>query len=181
MLTDVARGLQVPAGIWERPDNAPDGWEVPRDEVDEVLEVIFERFAVWRMYADPYRWGPWLSHWAGTYGEDRVVSFDTTKARRMAQAILDYQTAMTDGDLTHNGDARLAAHIGNAVKRKTHLTLIDPTTNDEQPLYVMAKPGGKDSTRWIDAAMAACLSWRARMDAIETGAKPPKKYQSVGL
>ena len=68
------------------------------------------------------------------------------------------------GAVSHNGDELLAAHIGNARRRRVNVY-----DDDLRPMHVISKekPGSKLK---IDGAMAACLSWEARGDAIASGA-----------
>ena len=56
-----------------------------------------------------------------------------------------------------------AAHIANATKRR-----IDVKDEDGEPMWLIEKP---EPLRKIDAAMAGCLSWEARGDAIAADAK----------
>src|SRR5690606_21056641 len=41
---------------WERPDRAPDDWEVPEGEVTAAVGDMFSRWDVWRFYCDPFLW-----------------------------------------------------------------------------------------------------------------------------
>ena len=79
------------------------------------------------------------------------------------QALLDYRNAIQMGDLSHDGDNRFAAAIGNAHKQT--LNLLDDEGNR---MWVIHKER-PDSPNKIDPAVAAALSWRARADAIALG------------
>lgn len=161
--THLKSGFQWPIAIWERPLNAIE-WEVPRDQVQAAIDEAFSTWNVWILYIDPYHWDSEQSEWSGKYGEKKVKKFDTTKVRPMAAALKAFRDAITLGDISHNGDLRLQAHVGNACRRNT--TFVD---EDGQPIWVMTKDR-PDSNRKIDAAMAAVLSWQARNDAIAAGA-----------
>lgn len=81
----------------------------------------------------------------------------------MAEAVAAYATALKAGELTHDGNPRLAAHVGNARRRDT------PYTDDEgQRLFTISKERS-DSPHKIDLCMASILSWEARRDAIDAG------------
>lgn len=175
--TDVFSGhqwpLEVPgvdhSSIWTRPENADDDYEHPADEADAAMIEAFNRFDVWRVYCDPQ----WIDHlmdrWSGRWG-DKIVGWTTHRPKPMAYALRAYKSAMTGGDLTHDGDSTFAAHIGHARRRKA------PGVYDEnrRPMWTVGKasPG---SPLKIDAAVAGCLSWEARGDALAAGAKPKKR------
>ncbi|GAB3817695.1 hypothetical protein [Micromonospora zhanjiangensis] len=83
-----------------------------------------------------------------------------------------YKTAQTSGAVTHRGDGDLARHIGNA--RRGDLKILD---DDDTPLWTIYKER-PDSPLYIDLAMAGCLSWQARLDAMAKGGwqrKPRRK------
>ncbi|TKJ25231.1 large terminase [Blastococcus sp. CCUG 61487] len=163
--TDIPTGLQMPLGLWERPENAHDGWEVPEDEVDDVLEDAMRRFKVWKLYADPPHWVETVGKWAGKY-PDQVVEWWTFHRRPMGMAIRAYQEAIDSGALSHTGDPDLIRHVGNAGKKKTNLV-----DDEGKTIFILTKISEE---RKFDAAMAAVLSWRARLDALSAGAKPPR-------
>lgn len=175
--TEILTGYQWPLGIWERPGLAPDGWEVPKDQVDAVVEYAFLQWKVWRMYADPPYWEETVATWAGKHGKETVIEWFTARSTPMAHAVRSYTNAMTDGSLSHSGDPVLTRHIGNAHRRPTGV-------RDEkgEPLHTMQKER-KDSPLKMDAAMAGCLSWEARSDALidGVGAIKPSVYESRGL
>lgn len=165
--THVETGFQWVAGIWECPPGRDDEWQVPTDEVDAVVADLFARYEVWRMYADPPYWQSWIATWAGRYGESRVVEWWTTRRTAMTYALQSFSDAIAEGLISHDGDERLARHIGHA---RRHVL----TSRDEQdrPLWLIRKERA-DSPFKIDLAMAAVLSWEARTDAIAAGAMTP--------
>lgn len=160
--TEVATGYQWPLGIWERPPNVED-WEVPEAEVDVALDDAFQKYSVWLFEGDPAYWENALARWQGRYRADRVKPFPTNRARPMAEAVRSYAGAIARGELKHNGDGRLAAHIGNATRLP-----IDARDELGAHLYLIRKER-PTSTRKIDAASAAVLSWHARGLALKAG------------
>lgn len=162
--TEVATGHQWVAGYWEPIMNASGELTIPFAEVDETVADAFERWQVWRMYADPYKWGTYLSKWAGQFGGEHVVSWPTTLYRKMAFALAEYRAAISAGDLSHDGDRRFIAAIANA-----HKHMMNFRDDDGELMWIIQKER-PDSPLKIDAAVAGCLSWIARADAIAAGA-----------
>ena len=161
--THVDTGYQWPLGIWECP-YGQDDWEVPADEVDEAIAAAFDRYNVWRLYADPPYWQAWIAKWHGQFGDDRVVEWWTNRRKAMSYSLEAFDTAMRTGDLSHSGDETLTRHIGNSHRHDL------PQRDDEgKPMWLIRKERS-DSPAKIDAAMAAVLSWQARSDAIKLGA-----------
>jgi hypothetical protein len=161
--TVVETGYQWVIALWERPELAPADWEVPIDEVNAAAEAAFARYDVWRLCADPWGWEETLSGWNARYAE-KVVFWRANLLGPMARLIKEYETAVRAKSLGHEQSDVFARHVANCVKRPTGL-------RDENGdfAYVIAKDG-PNSPRKIDVAMAAVLSWRARLDAIAAGA-----------
>lgn len=177
--TEVETGFQWLAGLWERPTNIPKDkeWKVPAEEVDATMAELFAQFDVWRLYADPPYWQTYIAKWAGQFGAERVIEWFTNRPRQMSAALENYKTAMTEGTLEHSGDPRMKRHLGNARRRDLHWT-----DDQGKPLWVIQKER-PDSPNKIDGAMAGCLSWEARTDAIAAGVmhESASVYESRGL
>lgn len=159
--TDVAAGYQFLLGLWERPAHGEE-WTVPLAEVREAMADAFDTWDVWRLYADPPYWETQVDEWAGEYG-DKVVAWYTNRYRAIAYAVRAFNNAITEGEISHDGDEDLARHIGNAARHE--LSLRD---DEGRPLWYIQKER-PDSPHKIDAAMAAVLSWEARGDAVAEG------------
>ena len=173
VVTEVATGRQHVVGVWE--DDGTDDWEVSEPDVDAAVAYLFDQWDVWRLYADPPYWEAAVDRWAGEHGEKRVVRWWTNRNRPMSYALRAYRGAMQSGDVRNDGDKAMAAHIGNAQRH-------DLREVDERgkPLWVIRKER-PDSPKKIDLAMAGCLSWEARGDALRSGAKPRKRRKSFAL
>lgn len=164
VVTHVPTGFQMRYGLWV-PEDCPGG-EVPTGEVDELVAQLFATFNVLRLYGDPAQgWDDPLASWAGRYGMKRVVYFytDSRNLRKTATMCANYAGAIRGGDVTNDGDAVFARHVGAAQRRE--LNLVD---DEGKPLWVMAKER-HDSPNKIDLAMAGGLSWQARLDAVAAG------------
>lgn len=165
--THVLTGFQWPLGIWECPADpkAAEDWECPENEVDASLVHAFKTWRVLRSYFDPWYYEGLVSVWKGRWGEQVVTEWRTNRPKVMAEAIAGYDRAQRSGALTHSGDPVYARHIGNA--RKKYLKILDEQT--QKPLWVIEKERHQ-SPLSMDGAMAGCLSWEARQDAIAAGA-----------
>lgn len=162
--THVESGFQWTIGVWRPEDDNPEEPEVDEAAVTGALAEVFHDYKVWRVYCDPPRWQETINKWAGRWGERRVVEWWTNRPRQMAFALQAYRDAIVSGELTHDGAPVFSEHIGNAVKVDTNVK-----DEDGRPLWLIAKEAPKSPLK-IDAAMAGCLSWVARGDAIASGA-----------
>lgn len=172
--TEIATGFQQLVGLWE-PAFGQREWEAPEDDVDAAVAQCFEHWNVARMYADPPFWQGWVSAWIGRYGDKRVAAFWTNKWQKMAYALQAFVEAIQSAAVSHDGDDRLARHVGQAYRRP--LNQID---EKGQRLWIIQKERS-DSPHKIDAAMAAVLSWQARLDAIAAGSTGESIYDKRGL
>lgn len=128
---------------WERPLRKAT-WRVSRSEVEDELEKAMERWRVVELAPDPPGWHREIEDWEDTYGEV-VVRFETNQPRRMGPAIDDFEQAVRDAELTHDGSEVLHRHIGNAVR----------TESRGQPVIRKSEPDSPDK---IDAAVAAVIA-----------------------
>jgi len=173
--THLETGHQWVIDAWEAPvlKKEAERWEVPANEVHAALEAAFDQWRVIRVYADPPYWEETVSAWSGKYGEKIVVEWWTHRPRPMAFALRAFRNAQVDGSLTHDGDKLYARHIANAVKRDARVK-----DDDDKPMWTIQKDR-HDSPRKIDAAIAGCLSWEARLDAITEGLNKPRKRSRI--
>lgn len=190
--TEVATGYQWLAGLWSCPPGAGTTerpWEVPTEEVTAAVRSLFETYLVWAMYADPPYWEEPLAQWAGApwsqplpalgdaWKSERIVKYLTNRYTLMASSVSAYDTAIRNGTLTHDGDARFESHIGNSRKQDT-----SQRDADGRALWVIKKDR-PDSPFKVDAAVAGVLSWQARVHALAHGVTAGKKksiYASRG-
>jgi hypothetical protein len=158
--------------VWEQPPHV-DGWEVPTAEVDAAVHEAFRRFRVVGFYCDPAKWESWVSGWEAKYR--RMLKVKATerhpcewwmtggRAGMIARALEVFHTAVVEGELTHDGGYVLTRHVLNARRKPTSSGI---HIAKEHP----------DSVRKIDAAVAAVLAWRARVDAVAAGVDGKDKF-----
>lgn len=143
--------------MWEAPEADPQ-WRVPRHEVSSMIDAAFDRWNVREMAADPWGWRTELEEWAKRHG-DKVVEWNTAHAGRMAPATDRLYAALADGQVTHDGDERLAVHASNAVAKRS-------------PMGDLVSKDKRNSTRKIDGIVAAIVAYdRAAWHL----ANPPKR------
>jgi phage terminase large subunit-like protein len=102
---------------WERPADAPQDWQVPRDDVMWTLREACLRWDVAEIAVDPALWRTEMQELEGE--RIPVVVFPQSSGR-MAPATQRTYEMITEGDITHDGDPRLARHIRHAVLKRTN-------------------------------------------------------------
>ena len=156
--------------VWEQPRNATD-WHVPVAEVDARVREVFDQYMVVGFYADPNGWTSQISEWEARHGRSLTV-----KARRDApmtywpkgkdanvpRLLEELHDAVVNGDCSLDGSTVLIRHMLNARRRRTRSGYL---------LY-KAYPDSPDK---IDAAYAAVMAWKARLDAMSAGASQRKQ------
>lgn len=166
----ISDGFVFALGIWAKPTGPEAGWwEVPRGDVDATLDEAFARYRVTRLYCDPHEWRSDIDRWASTYGEERVLPWDSHRDVRMAAALDRLRTDLVTGELHHAGDPAMREHVGNTyVRRRGSLRLV----RKEHP----------QSPRKIDSVVGAALAYEARNDSLAAGLdRPPKSRKVVVL
>ena len=181
--TEVKTGHQVVVACWERPLelHEDDDWQVPITELDEAVEFAFDFWDVWRLNGDPPHYREDMARWAGRW-PGKVVEFWTNSRKRMAYALKTFKGDMRPGVMSHGplndtpeareAHAALIRHVGNAARRPTNIR--DEDTG--RFMWLISKDGPKSPCK-IDLAMAACLSWEARLAAMRAGALERKTYR----
>lgn len=156
--------------VWEQPRNATD-WHVPVADVDARVREVFDQYTVVGFYADPNGWTSQISEWEARFGSRLAV-----KARREApmtywpkgkdanvpRLLEELHDAVVNGDCSLDGSTVLIRHMLNARRRRTRSGYL---------LY-KAYPDSPDK---IDAAYAAVMAWKARLDAMSAGASRKKQ------
>lgn len=148
-------------GMWEAPEG-DQRWRVPRNEVAAMVDAAIERWEVRELAADPWGWRTDLEEWRARHG-GLVVEWNTAHTGRMAPATDRAYAAIAEKRLTHDGDDRLADHMGNAVAKRTAMG--DTIHKDK-----------RGSTRKIDGAVTAIV---AHDRAAWHKANPPKRRRAA--
>lgn len=170
-------------GVWE-PDPGDPESVVPATEVDAAVSWMFDRWDVAAFFADvqewegftkvtwPERYGDALPVWAQPSGRDpqpiawdmRGRVFDFTKAAELVH------DEIASGAFTHDGDSRLARHVGNARRRPNKFG-------------VSIGKESRESRRKIDAAVCMIGARMARRLVMAAGVpvSKPRTGRVVGF
>jgi hypothetical protein len=147
-------------------------WEVPRSEVDAVVEETFDRYTVAWMNGDPEWWDETLGSWAGRYNKSGrhgavVHEHYTNQPKKMGLETRAYTHAISSREVTFVGDGPLGEaflrHLGNA-----HRKPVPFYAEDGEQLFMMTKERS-DSPLVIDLSMCSTLSWDGRLRALADG------------
>jgi hypothetical protein len=169
VLTEIKTGRQQLVGIWERPAELADDadWEVPVDEVHEKEKEILRTWRIHKAYCDPPHWVEDVAKWANEH-PDIFEEWWTNRRRPMSQAARNYAEAIVGEQIHPRKDPDLTRHVANAAKVET--TLLD---EEGRKVWILGKIA---PDRRFDAAMAAVLSWQARIDALSDGVADEETY-----
>lgn len=138
--------------IW---DPAQHGGRIPKAQVGEAVDDLFERFDVARMYCDPPYWGTEVEEWAARHGDEQVLKWPTYRPVPMHSATERFLADLKSGRVTHDGCPTTARHMANARMQARR-----------DGRYMLAKP---DVARKIDAALTSVLVHEAASDARAAG------------
>ena len=103
-------------GLWERPPNRNEDWQVPISEVEGCILDACAKFDVREIACDPYRWARTMEAIEQVV-PGRVVEFPQSP-QRMSPATMRFYQMVVDKELTHDGHPGLARHVGNAVVKQ---------------------------------------------------------------
>lgn len=171
VITDIFTGQQQVWALWERQDE-DDNWEVPEGEVTDAVNDLVSTMDLWKMYGDPPHWTETMGSWAGRH-PDKVEEWWTNRTKPMAYAVRAYNEAIASASISYCEAAPRAKDFDRhvAAAGRNNLNLWDEFG---VRLFNLKKIHPE---RKFDLAMAAVLSWTARLDAVSAGAKPtpPKR------
>lgn len=173
--TRVADGFQHPLGGWEA-DEGPgmESWEPPLPEIDAAWDEAFRVYRVAAAYADPAKdWRSKVNEWEAKYARKLLPNSKGFQVKAGAnhpfewwmvggrsvfieRAVLAYEAAIRNGEMSHAGDYQFTAHVLNARRRLSHQKLTIGKSSDS-------------SYKKVDLAVCAVLSWQARLDCITAG------------
>lgn len=139
---------------------------IPRTDVDATVDWVFSRYDVVAFRSDVKEFESYVDTWTQRYRKrlkipaiaGKPIAFDmrgqdsSTVRKTFAKDCERFLDALIEGELVHDGDKTLRAHVLNA---KRH-----PTNYDA----VSIRKASKDSSRKIDAAVCAVMAFGARQE-----------------
>lgn len=162
-------------GVWEAGMKEKD-WSPPAEEIDEVVRWAFREYRVMAFYADPSGWAEKVAEWEKDHGRKLRVKCSLANpmmawprgkgtaviehVERLRHAIIVSGQPNPDGvyvpEVTHDGSAELTRHVLNA-RMRTHARG-----------YLIHKAFPQSPNK-IDAAYAAIMAYKARLDCVARG------------
>lgn len=152
--------------VWEQPAG-PTGkdWTPSVIEVDAEVRRSFDTWKVVGFYADPSGWTSQVASWEAKFGKHLkvkatrdapITAWPRGKDSRVTEYVERFHAAVVNDEMTHDGSSALTRHMLNARRRSTRTGY----------LIFKAYPDSPDK---IDAAYAAVMAWKARLDAVSQG------------
>lgn len=151
--------------VWEKGRHDPQDWTPPIAEVDAAVRLAFSKYTVVGLYADPSGWMEQVAKWEARYGSrlkvkatarEPMAAWPRGKHTNAIEAVENLRMAISTGECSHDGSSSLTRHVLNARRR----------TFRAGYLLYKAYPDSPDK---IDAAYAAVMAWKARLDAVAAG------------
>lgn len=167
----VSDGHMFEVRVWEAP-SGPQGkeWLPPALEVDAEVRTAFQRWNVIGLYADPSGWAPQVAAWEAEFGRKLKIKINQQqpmtvwprgKDSRVIEMVDRLRQSIVLREMTHDGSSSLTRHVLNARRRMT------------KGGYLIYKKFPESPDK-IDAAYAAVMAWKARLDAVSRGVKAPQ-------
>lgn len=171
----VGDGHMFEIRVWEQP-SGPGGrdWTPPPVEVDAEVRAAFAKWNVVGFYADPTGWATHVAAWEAAFNrklkvratrDAPITAWPRGKNTNAVEAVERTRAAIVAGELTHDGAAALTRHVLNA------------RTRPARTGYLLYK-AYPDSPEKVDAAYAAVMAWKARLDAVAAGIGAKRRRES---
>ena len=175
-------------GIWEKPEGPTgDGWEVPKDQVRDLIDWTFEHLDVVAFFSDVAYWETDVDAWRDKYGEQLLVKATTRHAvgwdmrghqMETTRAVEALHRAMTDGELPWGPHELLA---GPARGAKAEEILTRHVLNARRRLNRWGVYFGKEtreSPKKVDALASLVLARMARSRVLADGGLKKRRKPS---
>lgn len=152
--------------VWEQP-SGPAGreWSPNPIEVDAAVRAAFETWRVVGFYADPSGWTEHIARWEAAYGRrlkvratarEPITAWPRGKTTQVVEYVERLHSAIVNNECSHDGGSALTRHVLNSRRRA-------------RPSGYLLYKAFPDSPDKIDAAYAAVMAWKARLDAVSKG------------
>lgn len=175
----VSDGFVAVLGHW-RPEDY--GGEIPRMDVAARVEQVFDQYNVVGFFADTRFYEGYMDTWANLHGSQlkvwagakrgrnaHPIAFDMRgfgRTEEFSAACERFVNDVLAGEVPHDGNADLAAHVGNARRRANRYGF---TVRKES----------KDSQRKIDLAVCAIGARMIRRSLVASGVQTERRQYSA--
>ena len=147
---DIETGLMEVLYKWEK-DPTNDSWYVDVQEVKDAMDMVFEKYDVKKVYADPSRHQDVVKEWIRKHGKN-IVRDIPPNAKRMVPMGDEFRQDLYNKTIVHNGNKRFTQHVLNAVENQRGLPAKEK----------------RNSPNKIDFLVCAILANGARREFIES-------------
>jgi phage terminase large subunit-like protein len=148
--------------VWEKKPEDTDDWRVSTSEVEDEIIQFCQKYNVKEIACDPFRWQRSMEAMQDLGLP--VVEYNSSSPSRMVPACSKLYQAVTESQLTHDGNPTLTRHLSNTVIKVDRLG----------PRIVKEHRG---SPRKIDAAVAAVIAFdRATVGRVEDEQLTPQFF-----
>jgi phage terminase large subunit-like protein len=148
--------------VWEKQPEDTDDWRVSTSEVEDEIIQFCQKYNVREIACDPFRWQRTMEAMQDLGLP--VVEYNSSSPSRMVPACSKLYQAVTESQLTHDGNPTLTRHLSNTVIKVDRLG----------PRIVKEHRG---SPRKIDAAVAAVIAFdRATVGRVEDEQLTPQFF-----
>lgn len=172
---EVESGDVFTIGVWE-PDPSDDADTVDAADVDRAVIRAFARYDVLAFFGDVREWESFvLTEWPGRYKDElllwavptgkppQAIAWDMrSHSADFAQAAEACHAEILGGEFKHDGDSRVARHVGNARRRPYRAWV---SIGKESP----------DSPRKVDAAVCVIGARMVRRLVLASGKRRKKR------
>jgi hypothetical protein len=125
-----------------------------------TIREAYGRYDVVRGYFDPHEWRSDIDALAAEFGEERVISWATTRDTAMGACLDRLHGDLMNGTCVHDDDLLAAEHYGNVFVRR-------------KGPYRLVRKENPTSARKIDSVVGDALAYEARADVLASGLYDP--------
>ncbi len=144
-------------GLWEKPENAPPGWEVPYTDIDARLRHLLSLSGCTKLIADPENWQEIVGRIYADFPDHVEELWLTKNKAKASKAVEQFETAAQSRRLKWS-DENLMKHV-----------LACHTMELPDGSHLIRKESA-NSRRYISGAQAAVLALEAAVLSVEEGA-----------
>lgn len=117
VINDIETGELKTWKIWEKPENAPEDWLIPRDDVTKAMKEAVDFYDVRAIYCDSFYYESEIDNWIKNFKWSMVTKIAQSNERKDKMAE-EFRKNLVEGDLWHNDDEAMNRHVSNVITTK---------------------------------------------------------------